>query len=102
MVQALLKALQGLHPAEYDRYLNILHGQYQYTYNLLCTRWSVLADYCAWFFRITEHMESMAGEAPEIGSTRALSYVAEVLTNLYFMSRHNELCIRHTEKAIFV
>ena len=46
-------------------------------------------------------METLADEAPEIGTTRALSYVAEVLTNLYFMS-HTELRLRHVGKEIYV
>lgn len=102
VLHALLKALKELHPKEYDGYLAILHGQYQYTYNLVCARRQVFDDYCAWFFRITEHMEAMADEVPEIGNTRALSYVAEVLTNLYFMSHQDVWRIRHAEKAIYV
>ena len=102
VLHALLKALKELHPKEYDGYLAILHGQYQYTYNLVCARQQVFDDYCAWFFRITEYMEGMADEVPEIGNTRALSYVAEVLTNLYFMSHQDVWRIRHAEKAIYV
>jgi len=102
VVSALLQALQELRPCEYDDYLAILQGQYQYTYNLLCARWSVFDDYCRWFFRITEYMEGMADKVPELADTRALSYVAEALTNIYFMSHKDVLRIRHVEKAIFV
>ncbi len=102
ILQALLRALQELHPNEYEEYYSILHGQYQYTYNLLCAREIVFDDYCTWFFRITEYMEGMADEVPEIANTRALSYVAEVLTNLYFMSHQNVWKIKHAEKAIYV
>ena len=94
--------MKELHPKEYDNYLAILHGQYQYTYNLVCARRQVFDAYCTWFFRITEYMETMAEEVPEIGNTRALSYVAEVLTNLYFMSHQDVWRIRHVEKAIYV
>ncbi len=46
----------------------------------------VFDRYCGWFFEITEYMERhFSEEVPEIAETRALSYVAEVLTNLYFM-----------------
>ncbi len=102
VLQALLKALKDLHPDEYDGYLSILHGQYQYTYNLVSARENVFEDYCTWFFRITEYMEEMADAVPEIGNTRALSYVAEVLTNLYFMSHQDAWRIRHVEKAIYI
>ncbi len=102
VLQALLQALKDLHPDEYEAYLAILRGQYQYTYNLVCAREDVFDDYCTWFFHITEYMENMADFVPEIGNTRALSYVAEVLTNLYFMSHHDRWQIRHAEKAIYV
>lgn len=101
VLQSLLKALKELHGDKYDDYCKILYGQYQYTYNLLFAKEEVFNDYCAWFFEITEYMETMSEDVPEIKNTRALSYVAEVLTNLYFMY-HRELNIGHTEKAIYV
>ncbi len=100
--EALLKALKDLHPSEYEQYLKILYGKYQYTYNLMCVRKAVFEDYCRWFFEITEYMETMSDKIPEISNTRALSYVAEVLTNIYFMSHSDSLRIKHVEKAIFV
>lgn len=100
--QALFRALKALHPREYERYRSILYGPYQYTYNLLCARREVFRDYCRWFFEITEYMEAMAGEVPEIKTTRALSYVAEVLTSLYFMDNSKSWNILHTEKGIYV
>ena len=101
VLDALLTALRELHPAEYDAYWEILNGQAQYTYNIVCARRQVYDDYCAWFFRITEYMETLTDSAPELGNTRALSYVAEVLTNLYFMSHQDSLRIFHAEKEIY-
>lgn len=100
--QALLRALKALHPAEYGEYEEILYGPYQYTYNIVCARRAVFEDYCGWFFEITEYMETMADKVPEIRETRALSYVAEVLTNLYFMHNRRGWSIRHTGKEIYV
>ena len=102
VLTVLLQTLREMEPRMFERYLSVLRDRYQYTYNLLCAKRSVFDDYCAWFFRITGRMEEMGGVVPEIGETRALSYVAEVLTNLYFMSRQNVLNLRHAEKAIFV
>lgn len=99
---ALFRALLVLHPQEYELYINILEGEYQYTYNLVCARSQVFDAYCAWFFRITKYMENMYDEVPELAETRAFSYVAEVLTNLYFMSHQDSLRIRHVEKGIYV
>lgn len=100
--RALLRALKTLHPLEYGRYEKILYGPYQYTYNIFCARRAVLEDYCEWFFEITEYMETMSDEVPEIRETRALSYAAEVLTNLYFMYNQRGWYIRHTGKEIYV
>lgn len=102
VVDALLRALKTLHPNEFQEYATILKGSYQYTYNLVCARREVFEDYCTWFFHITEYMEILADEVPAIKETRALSYVAEVLTNLYFMSHNTKWIIRHVEKAIYV
>ena len=100
--EALLTALEHVHPKEYDDYLSILKGQYQYTYNMVCAKNDVFDEYCKWFFEITEYMESMGDRVTDIRDTRALSYVAEVLTNLYFMSNKPGLKIYHAEKEIYV
>lgn len=102
VLQALLRALKELYPGGYEAYHAILYGKYQYTYNMVCARKTVFDAYCQWFFTITEYMEQMMGqEVPELLETRAFSYIAEVLTNLYFMSHQTDLVIRHVEKAIY-
>lgn len=102
VLDALLMALNALHPEEYDSYLKILYGKYQYTYDLVCARRYVFDNYCRWFFEITEYMErSFSKKVPELIETRAFSYVAEVLTNLYFMYHQRDLRILHVEKAIY-
>ena len=102
VLNAMLKTLKELHPDEYEDYYKILYGKYQYTYDLVCARRYVFDNYCRWFFEITEHMEKMGDEVPELIETRAFSYVAEVLTNLYFMYHQKDLRIRHVEKAIYI
>lgn len=47
-------------------------------------------------------METMSDKVPEIRETRALSYAAEVLTNLYFMYNQGRWNIRRTGKEIYV
>ena len=102
VLDALLRALEALHPEEFENYKKILYGKYQYTYDLVCARKYVFDNYCRWFFEITEYMEKEYGtEVPELIETRAFSYVAEVLTNLYFMYHQKDLRIRHVEKAIY-
>lgn len=63
---------------------------------------TVFEDYCQRFFEITEHMETMSDKVPEIRETRALSYAAEVLTNLYFIYNQDRWNIRRTGKEIYV
>jgi len=99
---AMCKALQALHPKEYKSYHKILNGPYQYTYNLVCAKRQVYSDYCSWFFEITEYMEGMTAEVPEIANTRALSYVAEALTNIYFMHNAKGWRLAHVGKEIYV
>ena len=102
VLDALLRALNELHSDKYEAYRNILYGKYQYTYNLVCARKNVFDHYCQWFFEITEYMEkNMCTDVPELIETRAFSYVAEVLTNLYFMYHQKDLRIRHVEKEIY-
>lgn len=99
---AMFRALEALHPKEFEEYEKILYGKYQYTYDLVCARKYVFDNYCRWFFEITEYMEkNFSEEVPELIETRAFSYVAEVLTNLYFMYHQKDLRIRHVEKAIY-
>ncbi len=99
VLSALLSVLKTLHPDKYEEYFAILNGQYQYTYNLVCAKREVFDNYCEWFFNITEYMETL--KVSEVSVTRALSYVAEVLTNLYFMSNQDKLRICHVEKSIY-
>lgn len=102
VLQAMLSAIQDLHSDCYEAYRQILFGKYQYTYNLVCARKSVFDDYCRWLFEITDRMEKMSDQVPELTETRAFSYVAEVLTNLYFMLNEKKLRIRHVGKTIHV
>jgi len=99
--EALFKALKHIHPNEYEDYCEILYGKYQYTYNIFCARKYVFNNYCKWFFEITEFIETMADDIPEIKTTRALSYVAEVLTNLYYMYNKKQYNILHTGLEIY-
>ncbi|MDR3164761.1 MAG: DUF4422 domain-containing protein [Synergistaceae bacterium] len=99
VANALLQTIQTLCSQKYEQYLQILHGKYQYICNLIVAKRAVYSDYCAWFFNITQYMETLG--VPDIAKTRALSYVAEILTNLYFMSNSDSLRVRHVEKAIY-
>jgi hypothetical protein len=100
VADALTESLKTLHPESFERCMEILNGKYQYTYNLLCAKEEVFDDYCEWAFGILRHMErTYADKIPTVTVTRDLSYAAEAVTNLYFMS--GKLKIRHVEKRIY-
>jgi hypothetical protein len=101
VAEVMLHSLKALRPGSYAKCLDILNGKYQYAYNLVCARREVFDDYCEWVFAALGHMERSADRRPELVATRALSYVAEALTNLYFMSNADHLAIRHVEKRIY-
>jgi hypothetical protein len=102
VLNTLLFSLRTLHSDKYGEYFSILNRQYQYTYNLLIAKGEVFDRYCEWTFEILQDMERSADKFPEIAMTRALSYAAEVLTSLYFLSNSDKLNIRHIEKSISV
>ncbi len=102
VVNIMLKALETLFPKNYKKYVKIVDGQYQYSYNMLCCKNQVFDDYCSWIFTILEHMELSRVDIPEITNTRALAYSSEVLTSIYFMANSDKLDIRHAKKMIYV
>ena len=51
---------------------------------------------------MTQMMEELAEDAPELSSTRAFSYVGEMLTSIYFLAHRDSLRIRHAEREIYV
>lgn len=102
VIKCLFDTLKTLRPKQYDRYMKILENKYQYTYNLVIAKDKVFDAYCTWTFQVLEHMELSSDKIPEIANTRALSYIAEALTNLYFMSNAHRLAIGHVEKGVYI
>ena len=99
VVTLLLSALKMLYPDEYSVYVRCLQGKYHYAYNLIAAQLPVFSDYCQWAFRITNHIESLGIE--KISNSRALAYIMEQLTSIYFISNKKRLTIKHAERAIY-
>jgi hypothetical protein len=99
---ATLSALKTLYPEKHDNYLKILGGRYNYAYNMLIARATVYDAYCEWLFSILNFIETKSDKITEIASTRALSYISEILTSIYFLSNANGLNIRFAKRKIFV
>ena len=98
-VNALKSALRALYPGEYGDYVQCLHGKYHYAYNLIAAKSGVFADYCKWAWKVTDYIESLGIKS--INESRALAYILEMLTSIYFITNKSGLKIRHAEKAIY-
>ncbi|MCL2079057.1 MAG: DUF4422 domain-containing protein [Oscillospiraceae bacterium] len=99
IIAVLLTVLNMLYPDDYDDYVRCLNGKYFYTSNLISAKHGVFADYCKWAFGIMERIEQF--DMQSIKKPRALGYIVEMLTSIYFMSNKQALNIRHAQKAIY-
>ena len=99
VIYDLLGAINMLYPCEYESIAGCLNSEYLYAYNLVAARKSTYSDYCEWAFNITEYIESQ--KKMSIMDSRALAYIVEMLTSLYFMSNEKNIRIKHAEKAIY-
>jgi hypothetical protein len=99
IVRALHKALKELYPDKYETYAQCLNDKYHYAYNLIVAKKAVFDTFCEWAFRITDHIETLALQS--VKETRALAYMVEQLTSIYFIANRDKLTIVHAEKAIY-
>lgn len=56
-------------------------------FNMLLCRKDLFDDYCQWMFTILEECEKYIKSAPYTNARRALAYMAELLTGVYFTHR---------------
>ena len=56
-------------------------------FNMLLCRKGLFDDYCQWMFTILEECEKYVNPAPYTNARRALAYMAELLTGVYFIHR---------------
>lgn len=56
-------------------------------FNMLLCRKGLFDDYCQWMFAILEECEKYVKLAPYTNARRALAYMAELLTGVYFIHR---------------
>jgi hypothetical protein len=99
IVNALHKSLKELYRDEYETYARCLNGKYHCAYNLIVARKEVFGKFCEWAFNTTNHIETFALQS--VAETRALAYVMEQLTSIYFIANRDKLTIVHAEKAIY-
>jgi len=56
-------------------------------FNMLLCRKELFDEYCEWMFSILEGCEEIVRPAPYTNARRALAYMAEMLTGVYFLHR---------------
>ena len=56
-------------------------------FNMLLCRKGLFDDYCQWMFTILEECDRYVKPAPYTNARRALAYMAELLTGVYFIHR---------------
>lgn len=61
-------------------------------FNMLLCKKTLFDDYCEWMFGILDECEKYIKPSPYSNARRALAYMAEILTGIYFI--HRELKIR--------
>lgn len=99
---AMVQALEELHPEYMETYHRIFKGNYMYNYNILLAKESVLRDYCAWLFPILERTEELSEPKGWERADRYIGYLGENLETLYFMHHAEDYKILHTGRVMLV
>lgn len=99
---AMVQALEELHPEYMETYHRIFKGNYMYNYNILLAKETVLCDYCAWLFPILERTEELSDPKGWERADRYIGYLGENLETLYFMHHAEDYKILHTGRVMLV
>ena len=99
---AMVQALEELHPEYMKTYHRIFKGNYMYNYNILLAKKEVLRDYCAWLFPILERTEELSDPKGWERADRYIGYLGENLETLYFMHHAEDYKILHTGRVMLV
>ncbi len=94
--QAMLRALEEVHPEYAESFVQVLKQQYLYNYNIILARKDVLRDYCNWLFPVLERTEELSVPRGRERADRYIGYMGESLSTLYFLYNRERLNIVHT------
>ena len=92
---AVLHALEELHPDYSRAFKDILKQEYFYNYNVILAKKDVIDDYCSWLFPLLFRIEENNDPNKEKEPNRYMGYVGETLETLYFMYNKDKLKIAH-------
>lgn len=82
--------------------LKALSDTYIYNHNLLIAKREIYDDYCSWLFKTLFNAESYFVSRDRELMPRLMGYLGEILTDIYFIVRRNELKIVHAPEKWMV
>lgn len=98
--EAMLAALEEIHPEYRAAYEDIFSQEYMYNYNMMAAKKSVLRDYCEWLFPVLERTEELSTPKGWERKDRYIGYLGENLMTLYFFYNKDRYKIAHTGRIM--
>ena len=83
----LAMVMKKRYPEYYKTLEKICDGVKFHPFNMLLCRKGLFDDYCEWMFSILGECEAYIKPDPYVNARRALAYMAELLTGVYFIHR---------------
>lgn len=83
----LAEVMKRLYPDYYDTLVKLCDGVKFYPFNMLVCRKPLYDQYCEWMFTVLQTCEQYIKPSPYTNGRRALAYLAEMLTSVYFLHR---------------
>lgn len=90
-VTILSLVMKKLYPDYFETLEKICDGIKFHPFNMLICRKSLFDQYCEWLFSILEECEKYIKPAPYTNANRALAYMAEMITGVYFIHRQMKI-----------
>lgn len=79
--------MKKLYPECVETLEEVCDGGTFYPFNMLVCRKSLFDEYCEWIFSVLGECERYVKPSPYTNGRRALAYMAELLTGVYFIHR---------------
>lgn len=83
----LWRVMKNLCPEYAETLEKVCDGVKFYPFNMLLCKKHLFDEYCEWMFSILEECEKYVKLSPYTNGRRALAYMAELLTSVYFIHR---------------
>lgn len=97
---AMLRALEEVHPEYAKAFPAILNQPYLYNYNLIIAKKDILRKYCEWLFPVLERTEQLSSPKGWERADRYIGYLGENLLTLYFLYHKDDFNIVHTGRIM--